>query len=29
MFKLGLNDPFGYLKQKLSPKQGPVVTLPI
>ncbi len=29
MFKMGLYDPFGYLKHKLWPKEGPKVKLPI
>jgi hypothetical protein len=29
MSKMGLHDPFGYLKHKLWPKEGPEVKLPI
>jgi hypothetical protein len=29
MFKMGLHDPFGYLKHKLWPKVGPGVELSI
>jgi hypothetical protein len=29
MSKMGLHDPFGYLKHKLWPKEGPGVKLPI
>jgi hypothetical protein len=29
MFKMGSHDPFGYLKHKLWPKEGPGVKLPI
>jgi hypothetical protein len=29
MYKMGLHDPFGYLKHKLWPKEGPRVKLPL
>jgi len=29
MSKLGLHDPFGHLKHKFWPKEGPEVKLPI
>jgi hypothetical protein len=29
MFKMGLHDPFGHLKHKLWPKEGPGIKVPI
>jgi len=29
MFKMGLHDPFGYLKHKLWPKEGPIDSRPL
>jgi hypothetical protein len=29
MFEMGLHDPFEYLKQKLWPKEGSKVKMPI
>jgi hypothetical protein len=29
MFKMGFHDPFGHLKNKLWPKEGPGIKLPI